>query len=174
MCLFWSVVGDPAGCVCFSRSFLCSSLNTEADQPGDASRFSRQNRTSSSLSAGRWSSRLTARQNDGLCGCRGQPEEVPHVERGGPGDLHDCVQEPLDAGNKLTSFQFLTPGLSHRGWWTVCELVCLCVGLLPSRSDPDSGSETLNPFTAHLCLLLPRKPQMHLVSVCVWRFKSQR
>lgn len=45
---------------------------------------------------------LTAGQDDGLGGCRGQPEQVPHAARRRPGDVHDRVQEPLGAGKRIS------------------------------------------------------------------------
>lgn len=37
--------------------------------------------------------------HDGLCGCQWKPWwTVSGLERGGPRDLHDCVQEPLGSG----------------------------------------------------------------------------
>lgn len=47
--------------------------------------------TASTHWAGSCFSSLTVSQNDGLGGNRGTSEEVPHVERCGPRDLHDRV-----------------------------------------------------------------------------------
>lgn len=58
-------------------------------------------------SAGTCPSHLGTSHNDGLGGCRGNPEEIPHAEWRGPWDLHDSVQEPLGSGDQvqpLTSF----------------------------------------------------------------------
>lgn len=47
--------------------------------------------TASTHWAGSCFSSLTVSQNDGLGGNRGTSEEVPHVERCGPRDLHDRI-----------------------------------------------------------------------------------
>lgn len=114
--------------------------------------------------AGTCDSHLDTSQNDGLGGCRGNPEEISHAEWGGPRDLHDCVQEPLGSGKQvhlLTSFMsnlLLYPPLDmpittgflscvslhlstlsyfpYNGWQTASVRVCMCVCF----TDPDFGS----------------------------------
>lgn len=114
--------------------------------------------------AGTCDSHLDTSQNDGLGGCRGNPEEISHTEWGGPRDLHDCVQEPLGSGKQvhlLTSFMsnlLLYPPLDmpittgflscvslhlstlsyfpYNGWQTASVRVCMCVCF----TDPDFGS----------------------------------
>lgn len=83
--------------------------------------------------AGTCDSHLDTSQNDGLGGCRGNPEEVSHAEWGGPRDLHDCVQEPLGSGTQLhplTSFMsnlLLYPPLNT----TVTTGFLSCVSISP-------------------------------------------
>lgn len=48
-------------------------------------------------------------QNDGLCGCQGQPQEVPDTEGSRPWNLYDCIQEPLGTGKILHNKNTVLP-----------------------------------------------------------------